>query len=80
MTKEERLLKGLEKFDSEQSRKLVLGCMLHLATLLLSIGLGYYLGWGITFITWGLWWVVWTIVKFSIHKMEKEKEDAEPKS
>ena len=71
MKPENRLAEGLEKWDEhdEDVRKFILGCMLHFATLLVALGLGYYLGWGLTFFLWGGWWLLFTIYKVLFTKM-----------
>jgi hypothetical protein len=71
-TAEERLAEGLDKFDSKDSQKVILGCMLHVAVLVVTCGFGYYLGWGLTFMMFGGYMLLFTL--FKIYKFYKGED------
>lgn len=76
MTPEDRLSEGLKKWDEKVTQKLILGCMMHFSVLVIILGFGYYLGWGLTFIMFGGYCLLFTMTKvYTYYTKEKDSND-----
>lgn len=52
-----------EEKDKELGVKFILGSMMHFGSLLIALGMGYYIGWGFTLISWGMYWIIFMLYK-----------------
>lgn len=71
-------MEKLSKLTEAEQRKLTFGCFLHLGVLLICLGLGYYLGFGLTLLAYGAWWIVWTGYKMITTKEIKSDDTPKP--